>query len=104
MSQSGGVNVFTYAKQIRKPGENWQDAIKRAGHEIKGTSGKTRSECSGLAQNACVTPCHWRSASKPTKSKTGKKVVRKAYCAVAPVRSKKAKSVGQAWEASFPEY
>ena len=98
MSQSGGVNVFTYAKQIRKPGENWQDAIKRAGNEIKGTSTKTHSECYGKAQNACVAPCHWRKESKPTKSKKGKTYVRKAYCATAPIKTKKGKKAEIEWE------
>lgn len=112
------VNLFQYAKSIRKAGEDWKECIKRASVEVKQKQialcrpvgkgprkqrtfkGKTKSECSGLAEGACVEPCGWVKESKPNK-KTGK--VAKAHCAVKKAGPKKAKSIAQAREMSFPE-
>lgn len=110
------VNLFTYAKSIRKAGEKWQDAIKRASVEVKEKNmkfcappkptgprkqktfrGKTKSECSGLPKEKCVGDCSW---VKETKTKSGQ--VRKAHCAVKKAGPKKAKSITQAREMTFP--
>uniref|UniRef100_A0A6C0BKN5 Uncharacterized protein n=1 Tax=viral metagenome TaxID=1070528 RepID=A0A6C0BKN5_9ZZZZ len=100
------VNVFTHAKEIRLAGETWKDAVSRAtqelyGHPAKAAAprrhiayrGKTKSECSGLAQDACNDPCHWIASKKRT-----------PHCAVKRVGSKKAKSISQAVERTFPEF
>lgn len=115
MSQSGGVNVFSLAKSIRKDGENWQDAIKRASAQLAKdrpagakapakksskprkpiSSGKTKSECYDLDQGKCEesADCGWVKESKKYKTTTGKTTSRKAHCALVPARTKKAVSM-----------
>lgn len=111
MSQFGGVNVFKYAKEIRRTGEVWQEAVKRAAVELRsqaeasGTykprkklpSKPTRraprppvksksSECAGLTESDCKDECYWVKTARPYNSRKGKVVTRKAHCAVKPFR------------------
>ena len=114
--------LFEHASEIRLPSETgragWQAAIKRAMAELgykpatvkKATKprkprakyGKTKSECAGLASEACMEPCHWVKASKPHKLRSGAMGVSGAHCSMARVGAKKAKSISQAWEKTFP--
>ena len=101
------VNIFTEAKASRKEGEKWQDAIKRVSaerHASGNVSTKTHSECHGLKQDECVNACHWTTESKPYKTKTGKKVVRKAHCAEKGFRYHTASSIDEALSKTYPQY
>ena len=103
-------NIFTYAKEIRETGEPWQEAVSRAteqlyGHKSKPRTqhafrGRTKSECYGLEMSSCNEPCHWVAPKKQNK-RTGKTA--KPYCALKRVGLKKAGSLDQALEQSYPE-